>query len=656
MKQIRLFLSMVLMAVLPMNVLADCAFTDSIFPGQPKGREQRHIAATIPVGTIVDNITADLVEYKSSDSAVVLPYMSSPSKFFALKPGVAAITYKERTEEPGQDPCITDHSIMYTVVKGDPEACFMRQSMRMPEYNYEWGDEVDPISAVFKIPTVFIDGGVPKKLNKTVPLSEIQFKSSDGSVAIINASGYLTIVGGGSTLITAYWPGNDEWNAAQTTITVNVEMQPIRLKVAGIKVTRDNCKDIIGDGKKQAVYDPAQHLLTLKNVNWDFSNHNIDAKYGVVEYWDPEEDLYIEIHGKCTFTNTTMGINTEVHNGRSNTSSTYVDITGVNGGSLTMSGSDTQIRCGQGVAVDELQLMVSASGRMEKAVQSGGFNVFGASNVVVTSTGEGGLAINTKNVYLDEGVSLGEGINFVPYEVSQTLYGFYANGQKAKTVSILSQTVTSYGDPEVPSDEAATDVNLSGTTTSGKEDVAMIVLGEEDKYNTAQGQLEIYSVLSEEVVKDAINLFGAGSEALKSALPGSISFFIPAGSGSIQLEFCTTNGYVNVQLENEEAKALTNELMNWTSVWYNVTKNTYVVIYLAPSVKQSVPAYIAAAKMDAPVISAFIKGIKIDPTDETPTGIESQELKANSQKMIKDGQLIILRGEKTYTVTGQEIK
>ncbi len=73
MKQIRLFLSMVLMAVLPMSVLADCAFTDSIFPGQPKGREQRHIAATIPVGTIVDNITADLVEYKSSDSAVVLP-------------------------------------------------------------------------------------------------------------------------------------------------------------------------------------------------------------------------------------------------------------------------------------------------------------------------------------------------------------------------------------------------------------------------------------------------------------------------------------------------------------------------------------------------------------------------------------------------------
>ena len=48
-----------------------------------------------------------------------------------------------------------------------------------------------------------------------------------------------------------------------------------------------------------------------------------------------------------------------------------------------------------------------------------------------------------------------------------------------------------------------------------------------------------------------------------------------------------------------------------------------------------------------------------DPQDNpNPTSIDhiSQEPTANSQKLLKDGQIFILRGEKVYTVTGQEVK
>ena len=188
----------------------------------------------------------------------------------------------------------------------------------------------------------------------------------------------------------------------------------------------------------------------------------------------------------------------------------------------------------------------------------------------------------------------------------------------------------------------------------------MVVLGEQDKYNSEAEQLEIYSLLSEDVVKEAITTFGAGSEALKSALPGSISFFVPAGVGSIQIEFCTKNGYVNVLLEDVEAQLLAQTVMGWMKVPYNTTKDTYVVIYLTPSVKQSVPAYIAAVYMDdeEPATGAYIKNIKVDPKDVSPTtGIENrQEPVVKSQKLIKDGQMIILRGDKTFTVMGQEMK
>jgi uncharacterized OB-fold protein len=651
---------MVMMAVLPISMLADCAYTDSIFPGQYKGRPQ-HIEASVPVGTIVDNITADLVAYTSTDSAVILPYMAKPSKFFALKPGVAAISYSERTEVPGEDPCITNHSIMYTVTKGNPTGGFMLGQSVVTEYNYDMGDRVQSITVKFNIPTVFIDGGVPFKLNKTVPLDEIQFISTDPNVAVINESGYLTILGGGTTVITASWTGNNEWKEAQASLTVNVDADPIRLRVAGIRVTKENCTDVLGDGKKQVVYDPEYHWLTLKDVNWDFSDHSINAKYGVIEYWDDSEDLNIEIEGKCSFTNTTMGINTEVHNSYATTYNAGLYIYSSNGGSLTITGEENQIRCGQTFYVDGVQFKASSTGYRVKTVESSGFKVFDGSSVVVSSKGDGGLAIDTKWIYLQENVSLGEGLKYVPAEVSASLYGFYdANNQKATTVSVLSQEVSSYGEAETTASDKATDISLSETATGGKEEVAMVVLGEQDKYNSEAEQLEIYSLLSEDVVKEAITTFGAGSEALKSALPGSISFFVPAGVGSIQIEFCTKNGYVNVLLEDVEAQLLAQTVMGWMKVPYNTTKDTYVVIYLTPSVKQSVPAYIAAVYMDdeEPATGAYIKNIKVDPKDVSPTtGIENrQEPVVKSQKLIKDGQMIILRGDKTFTVMGQEMK
>ena len=45
-------------------------------------------------------------------------------------------------------------------------------------------------------------------------------------------------------------------------------------------------------------------------------------------------------------------------------------------------------------------------------------------------------------------------------------------------------------------------------------------------------------------------------------------------------------------------------------------------------------------------------------TAQTPTALDqtSQEPRANSQKLIRDGQILILRGDKTFTLQGQEVK
>ena len=75
-------------------------------------------------------------------------------------------------------------------------------------------------------------------------------------------------------------------------------------------------------------------------------------------------------------------------------------------------------------------------------------------------------------------------------------------------------------------------------------------------------------------------------------------------------------------------------------------------------VKRQVPVYVPdesvnAYKNDAQWSEFNIQGISNVPMALNPI---SQQPIANSQKLIKDGQIYILHGDKTYTLTGQEVK
>ncbi|MBR6829087.1 MAG: hypothetical protein IKM83_00540 [Paludibacteraceae bacterium] len=72
----------------------------------------------------------------------------------------------------------------------------------------------------------------------------------------------------------------------------------------------------------------------------------------------------------------------------------------------------------------------------------------------------------------------------------------------------------------------------------------------------------------------------------------------------------------------------------------------------------SVPAYRAylSCAHDASDNGAnFAPKMRIVFHKDAPTGIESQELKVNSQKIIRDGQILIIRDNKKYNVLGQQL-
>ena len=422
----------------------DCSFTPDLLPGQSMWRTENNIKATIPVGTIVE-VTASISNFVSSDPNVVLVYKGTKAKFFALKTGSATVSYIENGLDAHGNSCETEHSIEYTVEKGTPQAGFEKGGLGgLKEVNFDMGDVLGQITAGFYTPTVKYDGSTPVTYRKPVPANEITYQSSNPSVARMDDNGYLMVTAGGTATITATWKGNDDWNPAQAQLVVNVDANPLHLRVAGIKVNMDNCQDILGDGKKQAVYDPEEHVLTLKNVNWDFSDHNIDAKYGVIEYWGDEDDFIVRVDGTCSFTNTTIGINTMTHNIGGTTRNTYLTIEKLNNGkisTLSMSGSGTQVLCGQGVYVDSVQLLVTSTGERVTAMEVAGIGVGYGGKIVATAEGEDGVAIDAMWLNMDDHVALGEGLRYVSWEQSKTLYGFYveATAQKAPVVAILSE-------------------------------------------------------------------------------------------------------------------------------------------------------------------------------------------------------------------------
>ena len=75
-------------------------------------------------------------------------------------------------------------------------------------------------------------------------------------------------------------------------------------------------------------------------------------------------------------------------------------------------------------------------------------------------------------------------------------------------------------------------------------------------------------------------------------------------------------------------------------------------------VQRQIPVYVPDESISAYKNDAMWGEFDIQGISNMPQGIDqiSQQQKANSQKLIKDGQILILRGEKVYTLQGQEVR
>ena len=482
--------------------------------------------------------------------------------------------------------------------------------------------------------TVYAELGVPCEAPilynpHNVPMNKIE--SQNPNVAEVSEDGtQLTIKGVGDALIFAESFETSEYYAQSVSYIVHVST--IGLRVKGINVTSLNAEDVLGDGSHNVTFEVESRTLHLNSWNIDGANLSFDA---MIKDEGVEHPLTIMLHGVNSITNV------------------QTCILAANIPVIVMGQSmrDALALSASQVAVNTPyfkihQCDVSADAPMAAIKLGSELGVSKNSHLMATSTS---LAIQCKTLVMAEGE---EGVAIltpgVHFEMNK---GFFTeNKQYAKEVEIGKVPVVA------PADEVTT-IDFTATDPEGNETVVFSASAD-DTYNEETGQLELATSLTDEAVAQALEDLVPGSSAWIDLLPGSLVFDIPAGQGTVRVQCLTLAGYtLQVKMEGEAVVSIAQTTLGWAEVTYNVPAPIHVVIYLHVSAQASAPARIATRMEDAVSAGAYIQAVQIVPADAPvdPTAIVTiEQTREGAQKILRHGELYILRGEKTYTVQGQE--
>ena len=429
------------------------------------------------------------------------------------------------------------------------------------------------------------------------------------------------------------------------------EKMPINLTVCGIEVTEENARDILGNGK--AVYDIDHRILRLTDLTMDFKDSAFMADGGAVVL-DMNEDqimgpVLVIINGQCSFTNTYTGFN-GIYGFNFGTDSV---------GSLYLSGQLIQIAANE-VTIDGVNVTAIASfGDNTPAISApDGLTILENGHLLAkntndgTSENRGGIAIEAQVLEMDENMAiLTKDVHFFAGSADGGMGGFYIDENN----SVFAREVELGVKPVVVPDDEVTTIDFTTPTADGNEEV-IISLGVNDTYNEETGQLEISTSLTDEQVAEALETLIPGSGAFAAALPGSITFDVPAGEGSIDIQCVTLPGYtLNVKIEGQAAISLTQEKLGWAHVEYNVAVPVHVVLYLHVQQEASLANRIKA-KATEEQAALCIQAIKITPANAQQGIEELPVVELNNQKVLFEGQLYIIREGHVYNALGTEIR
>ena len=187
---------------------------------------------------------------------------------------------------------------------------------------------------------------------------------------------------------------------------------------------------------------------------------------------------------------------------------------------------------------------------------------------------------------------------------------------------------------------------------------------ENDSIVPTEGCLELSSTMSEIEMQQIAGVFATPSLALAQNFRG-LSFTLPAGEGAITLDARTLGTHqLGIKIgEGQDSLFVLDERQTLT-IQYNIAEPQLVFIYGYVEASDEDPLYapfkaMRKVRKEENDGSVKIYGISISPSHviEDHTGIDHvQGDKVQSTKVLRDGQILILRNGKTYNAIGIKIK
>ena len=492
----------------------------------------------------------------------------------------------------------------------------------------------------------------PKLINPNnitlTPANSKWYNRWNSTVASVNEeTGEVTILGVGTDTIYLEFTGDATYDF--DILSYQIHVTTLGLTIGGVNVTSKNASDIMGDNGS-ITYDPITHTLTMTNAIINGEGLNLAPARIQSAYADGLPASGILYTERQTLTIVLIGGNAIV-NVEAGVFATQAPVVMMNEkenfGSIRINASTVAIKA---EAYKIFKCYVTAYGGAA-GVATARIGVATGANIVA----DGQVAIQAQEFIKAEdnngkGIDiLTEGVTFEPQK------GFMKEGKYATHVEIGQKTI-------VPTTDEVTTIDFTQTDPDGNETVVFSTSANGDGYNEETEQLEIVTSLTDAQVAEALETIVPGSSAWVSALPGSLTFDIPAGEGEIRVYCQTIPGYsLKLKINGGALATLTQEDLNWAKVTYNITVATHVVIYLHAE-SASAPARMAAMQNEEPAAGAYIKAVKIapkdapDPNPTTDIELTDEPSAIGNYKMIRNGQLYIVRDGKTYTASGIEIK
>ena len=520
----------------------------------------------------------------------------------------------------------------------------------------------------------------PQPLSNLLDL-DVTIISTNPDVATVDNKGVVTILNVGTTTIRAtYTPAEGEAVSAEYTLTIeNGNHYDIKFmgvidtenyRTTYIEVNENNAADIFGDGKVSLDYDKG--ILTFSN----YRRRLTDAENGVLGWSDwmdynTHVPLIVEIEGTCSFTNNSAGIGSSgplIIRGKGDNAKLILEgrFPQLMGSNITISHVDVHL-------VEETPHPVLTSDTL-RVVDNAYLEIYGGrEGDMYTWENEGDWVESGGLVAQFNDLQMGEGIGIITPGViigseedseiggrEEGMKTFFVGGHEAMHIEIGPQpivTPTSSGTVSMAALELTDDPK--GTEIDG----IRYTITANDSIDVTEGCLVLGSTMTETQMEKVIEMLIPGTAEFADKFHG-LSFLLPAGEGEIYVTMQTFGTHeLNIKVGTGAATAFSQPEKGEVHIAYNCTEPTMVYIYAVEAApKDAAPHYVPirfaqaeTANEDESKGSVRIYSMKITETKTALEDILGTQSSSSAIKVLRDGEVFIIRDGKIFNLFGTEL-